>query len=146
MTSNYCTSDYSVCAGKDFQLLVSYRTNPFLFSFNLSHTISNNNGLFCIVKPSAIATKLQIKFVSALYLSSSLPYNEYILEDANVCDNKKKIFVVIITMKKRGGKRQKMKYQTITPTIIGRRKQVIYIINNIDHIKEEEPPSKRMLS
>mmetsp|Transcript_35689 Transcript_35689/g.36166 ORF Transcript_35689/g.36166 Transcript_35689/m.36166 type:complete len:103 (+) Transcript_35689:374-682(+) len=48
-------------------------------------------------------------------------------------------------MKKRGGKRQKMKYQTITPTIIGRRKQVIYIINNIDHIQEEEPPSKRML-
>ena len=48
-------------------------------------------------------------------------------------------------MKKRGGKRQKMKYQTITPTIIGRRKQVIYIINNIDHIQKEEPPSKRML-
>ena len=38
-----------------------------------------------------------------------------------------------------------MKYQTITPTIIGRRKQVIYIINNIDHIQKEEPPSKRML-
>jgi len=80
-----------------------------------------------------------------LYLSSSFPYNEYILGDANVCNNKEKICVVIITMKKRGGKRQKMKYQTITPTIIGRRKQVIYIINNIDHIQEEEPPSKRML-
>ena len=45
-------------------------------------------------------------------------------------------------MKKRGGKRQKMKYQTITPTMIGRKKQVIYIINDIDHIQEEESSSK----
>ena len=125
-----------------FSCLVLYKS--FFFSFNLSHTILLAQWLilYCQNVGNSNQTTNKNLYRPCIYLHHSLIMN--ISCGMQTYATIIRRFFSSSSPWKKGRKRQKMKYQPITPTIIGRRKQVIYIINNIDHIQEEEPTSKRM--